>query len=319
MNLYTKTGDKGNTGLLSGERVPKDDLRIGTLGAIDEMTSILGYAKSQIGDEDIRRDIDKVQNQLISIMADIAEGIQHSSRIGAEQVKELEGRIDYYQTMAPDFKGFIVPGVTASSALLDVCRTIARRAEREVVHLNSSHPVDSNDRVYLNRMSDFLYIAARYIEIKEQVTEAVLKAVGASHEEGTQLGLKQAKALIELMESRAAELGFPAVISVADASGEIIAMHFMDGALPASRDISMKKAYTAAALKMSTSDLSKQCQSGQPLFGITNANERIIIFGGGQPLRNGNMVIGAIGVSGGTVDQDQELSEFGLQAFNKGL
>lgn len=132
--------------------------------------------------------------------------------------------------------------------------------------------------------------------------------------------LALAKELIEGVEKKAREIGVNAVIAVSDRGANPVAVHCMDNSYIASYDIAFQKAYTVAALKMSTSELKKLAQPGKPLYGIqwTN-NGRIVIFGGGEPLKIGDTVIGGIGVSGGSEDQDTFLAEYGLKLFKEAI
>ena len=130
------------------------------------------------------------------------------------------------------------------------------------------------------------------------------------------LDLADARQLIAHAEAKAAELGVPSNIAVADAGGNLTAFARMDGAWLGSIDIAINKAFTARAFDMSTEDLSKMAQSGKPLFGIDSTNRsKVVIFGGGVPIKQGETVIGAIGSSGGTVDQDIEIAEAAVEAF----
>lgn len=130
------------------------------------------------------------------------------------------------------------------------------------------------------------------------------------------LTLEDAKRVIAAAEEKAGEIGQPMDIAVVDAGGNLKAHVRMDGAFIGSINISINKAYTAIAFQMETKDLAPQAQSGQPLFGLSDAaGGRIVIFAGGIPLRRDGEVVGAIGVSTGTVEQDQEVAEAGAAAF----
>ena len=130
------------------------------------------------------------------------------------------------------------------------------------------------------------------------------------------LTLADAKQLIAAGEASAEKLGVPYNIAVVDAGGNLIAHVRQDGAWLGSIDISIKKAFTARAFDMSTEDLSKMAQSGKPLFGINTTNhDKVIIFGGGVPVMSGKTVLGAVGASGGTVDQDIEVAEAAVRAL----
>lgn len=130
------------------------------------------------------------------------------------------------------------------------------------------------------------------------------------------LTLAEARNLIAAGEKKAAELGIPYNIAVVDAGGGLIAHARMDGAWLGSIDISIHKAWTARAFDMATEDLAKMAQSGKPLFGIQNTNhEKVVIFGGGAPVKDGDTVIGAVGASGGTVDQDLKVAEAAVSSY----
>ncbi|UMZ72731.1 heme-degrading [Natranaerofaba carboxydovora] len=128
--------------------------------------------------------------------------------------------------------------------------------------------------------------------------------------------LRDALKVIENSEKKAEEIGVPMVTTVVDAGGNMVAQHRMDDALLASIDISLNKAFTAAAVKLPTHELADAAKPGAPLFGIQNTNQgRIVIFGGGFPIFDGDQIIGAVGVSGGSVEQDMECAKAGLEAL----
>ncbi|PIC63226.1 DNA polymerase III subunit delta' [Sporosarcina sp. P13] len=130
----------------------------------------------------------------------------------------------------------------------------------------------------------------------------------------SELTLEVAKNMIEKAEEKAKEINVPMVITIVDSGGNLIACHRMDRAFLASVDISQNKAWTAVALQMPTSLLQDVAQPGGELYGINTTNDgRIIVFGGGIPITNGDQVIGAIGVSGGSVAEDTEVAEAGIE------
>lgn len=135
--------------------------------------------------------------------------------------------------------------------------------------------------------------------------------------ETSSLSLADARQIIAAGEKKAQELGIPYNLAVVDAGGNLIAHVRMDGAWLGSIDISIHKAFTARAFDMSTADLATMAQSGKPLFGINSTNhERVVIFGGGEPIKRGDKVIGAVGASGGTVDQDQKVVDAAVAGFS---
>lgn len=132
------------------------------------------------------------------------------------------------------------------------------------------------------------------------------------------MNLDVALELIAAVRKKSAEIGVPMVIAVLDGGANLIALQRMDEALLVSLDIALNKAYTAIAVKIPTHELAPLAQPGQPLFGIHNTNDgRIVIFGGGFPLRHEGEIIGGIGVSGGSVEQDIECAEAALKRFKE--
>ena len=130
------------------------------------------------------------------------------------------------------------------------------------------------------------------------------------------LTLADARAIIAAGERKAQELGVPYNLAVVDAGGSLISHVRMDGAWLGSIDISIHKAFTSRAFDMPTQELGKMAQSGKPLFGINSTNhERVVIFAGGMPVKMGDVVVGAVGASGGTVEQDQKVVEAAVEAF----
>ncbi len=132
--------------------------------------------------------------------------------------------------------------------------------------------------------------------------------------------LEKAKRLIDKVEKKAEEMGVRAIIAVANTAARPVAVHCMDNAYIASFDIALNKAYTSAGLKMSTAKLSELAGPGQPLYGIQHTNEgKIVIFGGGEVLEINGKIAGALGVSGGTLEQDAFLAAYGKEVFEQGV
>ncbi|HTX73485.1 MAG TPA: cob(I)yrinic acid a,c-diamide adenosyltransferase [Rectinemataceae bacterium] len=161
MSIVTKTGDEGLTSLLSGERVWKDDLRVEAYGTVDELSAVLGLARHGAQVAEVVAVIDEVQHDLVRLGGELASraapfgrpiGPADEERLTAK-VAELEGRIP--------LRGFVIPGMTESSARLDQARTVARRAERRVVALARDADISEALRRYLNRLSDLLFMLAR--------------------------------------------------------------------------------------------------------------------------------------------------------------
>lgn len=132
------------------------------------------------------------------------------------------------------------------------------------------------------------------------------------------IDLDTAKELIEASERNAEEIAVPSVITIANPEGNLVAQHRMDGAWLASVNISRNKAYTAAALEMPTHELAEMTEPGESLYGLqTTDDERLVVFGGGFPLRRDGEIVGTIGSSGGLVDEDMEVAQAGIDRFDE--
>ena len=324
MSITTKTGDSGYTSLLNDERVHKSDSRIELLGNIDELTSNIGLIKSELKDVKLINELEVIQKNLYVIMAQVADGNSGKYRLDDKDLTNIEDLIHQYESMYISENKFIIPGKNRISALLDVSRTVGRRVERRLLSIEDTFAIDEITRKYINRISDFLYAAARYVDFKEEITKKVKdylkigETVVSATNNRTTLNLEIAKRLLEKIEKKAMEIGLPVVMAVANEWGNIIAVHFMDGALPGSYNIAVDKAYTSASLRLTTEELGKLSQDGQPLYGINNTNSnRIVVFGGGVPLKVNGVVIGGLGISGGSAQQDTELANYGESIFKE--
>jgi cob(I)alamin adenosyltransferase len=168
--IYTKTGDDGTTGLLYGGRVPKNDLVTEVYGTTDEAVAVLGLARSLCDDEALSADLLTLQRELFVVGADLATNPDGRKKLEPEvslvsekMVARLERRIDDLVAERPLPSTFIVPGANPASAAIDVARSVVRRAERRVVELESIGRVVNPDvRRYLNRLSDLLFVLARW-------------------------------------------------------------------------------------------------------------------------------------------------------------
>ena len=165
--IYTRTGDQGETALVFGPRVPKDSLRVCALGTVDELNANLGMAVSLGLEQVLEALVPEIQQGLLNLGADLAtpggdSGSVLIPRVSAEQVRMLESIIDGLNAELTPLAGFILPGGSRSSAQLHIARTICRRAQREVVALARSEGVGGHVVPYLNRLSDALFVMARY-------------------------------------------------------------------------------------------------------------------------------------------------------------
>ncbi|MBT9153820.1 MAG: Cob(I)yrinic acid a,c-diamide adenosyltransferase [Firmicutes bacterium] len=173
MKIYTKTGDAGDTSLYDGTRVAKDDIRVESYGTVDELTSLLGLAKTFVEDEAMRALLHKMQKDLFRVAGELAttDGAKFPHRIGEGDTTGLEKVIDeYVARMAPVDK-FIIPGNTQASAALHVARTVCRRAERRILTLSRHVPVSAELIKYVNRLSDAIYALARFLEGQQSYVE----------------------------------------------------------------------------------------------------------------------------------------------------
>ncbi|UCG13544.1 MAG: cob(I)yrinic acid a,c-diamide adenosyltransferase [Deltaproteobacteria bacterium] len=178
MKIYTRRGDKGQSGLLSGERVDKDDPRLKTFGALDELQSHLGMARALIRQESVRSILLGVQKDIFVASSELAstpKGLSRlENRIGKENIGKLEKWIDEFAELYGLPDRFVVPGRSADSAALHVARAVCRRCERLIVELNRREAGLYDELLaYYNRVGDLLFVLAWALEVKTVVTEVV--------------------------------------------------------------------------------------------------------------------------------------------------
>ena len=168
MKIYTKTGDKGETSLFGGKRVWKDNLRINAYGTVDELNAILGVAIPQLLNKELIGVVKSIQNDLFTVGSDLATPVDKENKnfliphVDEKFINRLEELIDSYDSQLPELKNFILPGGLKGSAILHHARTVCRRAEREVASLSKGSEINSHVEVYLNRLSDLLFVFARF-------------------------------------------------------------------------------------------------------------------------------------------------------------
>ena len=179
MKIYTRTGDRGDTSLFGGQRVPKDTLRIEAYGTVDELNSILGIVRTENAQQDVERVLGKTQETLFVLGADLATprsaGGTELQRIEAMHATALEQEIDALDAQLPPLKSFIRPGGSPVAARLHFARTVCRRAERAVVRLSRNENVGEHVVIYLNRLSDLLFVLARFANHAAKVPEVKWK------------------------------------------------------------------------------------------------------------------------------------------------
>ena len=163
MKIYTKTGDKGITSLFSGEKRHKFDARINLYGTIDELLAIITIAIEFEPPQKITNDLNKIREKIFQLNTDFAtlDNIK-VNRIVSDDVVDLEKLIDEYSDQLPELKGFIMPGGNKVSAFLNLARTVCRRAERIGFELKDKEPINENAMLFLNRLSDYLFVAMRF-------------------------------------------------------------------------------------------------------------------------------------------------------------
>ena len=184
MKIYTRTGDDGSTSLYSGKRVKKSDLFIDAVGTIDELNSFIGFAISLMSLEQpldkVKTQLNVIQHALFDLGAHVATPLQQSSqekikktRFDELSVSELEAWIDEYQAQLPPLKHFILPGGDSAGAALHLARSICRRAERILVDLYEQKQISHESLIYINRLSDYLFVLARYVNAVTHSPEVV--------------------------------------------------------------------------------------------------------------------------------------------------
>lgn len=399
MEVYTGYGDKGMTDLSHTKNVSKSDDRICLMGSIEELVSHIGLVRALIGDEDVVRMLEKISETLKKIIDGVSDPYNREFKVSEDRTELLEEEIGRMKEIFSGEKLPILPGDSRVAAEVDVTRAVARRAERELALVSVKFGSDTGAKKYMNRLSDYFYVLARYVDvakIKEKKAEAAESVQGAVRSEnaGTEIventanvatnasvanaggqdpqlaqkndvqafnvqdktvtttaggntamaqndsmaantamiqevlkrmgiqgriTLDSAKRLIEKIEQEALRRNKPSVIAVCTPDGNPVAVHVMDGSFLVSFDMAVKKAYTSVAVKMSTMELSRLTQPGQTFYGLGKMSDNIVIFGGGVPLKVGDTIIGGLGISGGTGEEDNSLAEYGLQVLKEVL
>lgn len=399
MEVYTGYGDKGMTDLSHTKNVSKSDDRICLMGSVEELMSHIGLVRVLIDDVDVVRMLEKISETLKKITDGVSDPYNREFKVSEDRTELLEEEIGRMKEIFSGEKLPILPGDSRVAAEVDVTRAVARRAERELALVSVKFGSDTGAKKYMNRLSDYFYVLARYVDvakIKEKKAEAAESVQGAVRSEnaGTEIventanvatnasvanaggqdpqlaqkndvqafnvqdktvtttaggntamaqndsmaantamiqevlkrmgiqgriTLDSAKRLIEKIEQEALRRNKPSVIAVCTPDGNPVAVHVMDGSFLVSFDMAVKKAYTSVAVKMSTMELSRLTQPGQTFYGLGKMSDNIVIFGGGVPLKVGDTIIGGLGISGGTGEEDNSLAEYGLQVLKEVL
>lgn len=399
MEVYTGYGDKGMTDLSHTKNVSKSDDRICLMGSVEELMSHIGLVRVLVDDVDVVRMLEKISETLKKIIDGVSDPYNREFKVSEDRTELLEEEIGRMKEIFSGERLPILPWDSRVAAEIDVTRAVARRAERELALVSVKFGSDTGAKKYMNRLSDYFYVLARYVDvakIKEKKAEAAESVQGAVRSEnaGTEIventanvatnasvanaggqdpqlaqkndvqafnvqdktvtttaggntamaqndsmaantamiqevlkrmgiqgriTLDSAKRLIEKIEQEALRRNKPSVIAVCTPDGNPVAVHVMDGSFLVSFDMAVKKAYTSVAVKMSTMELSRLTQPGQTFYGLGKMSDNIVIFGGGVPLKVGDTIIGGLGISGGTGEEDNSLAEYGLQVLKEVL
>ena len=168
LKIYTKTGDKGNTSLIGGTKVPKNDIRIETYGTVDELTSWIGLINDQLKDEEFKTELKEIQDRLFTIGSSLATDAEKEPKmklpdLHTSDIEMLEKKIDDMTAQLPPMKSFILPGGHVAVSSIHIVRCVCRRAERLAVDMQQ-HELFIDEKIiqYLNRLSDYLFTLARY-------------------------------------------------------------------------------------------------------------------------------------------------------------
>lgn len=327
MSIYTKSGDGGMASTMNRRSIPKNAPVFALLGDLDELGSALGVARGKLP-ADTREIVKALQQDLISFSGEIAGGERFAT---ARRVASMEESIDMMMGAAGQFEGFVLPGGSPGGAALDLARSVARRAERDLVACKQTGGVSREAMMYLNRLSDLLYALARFTDgragetpekpVSPEVHAAPAAASIVTTAEPMPAGsfLDTSLWLCRQVVAYAREtMNLPVVAACCDGGGNDVTLLRADGAYIASVDVARNKAYTSVSLQMPTEDLAELCGPGGQLYGLQHTNGgRIVIFGGGFPLSRGGAIIGGFGVSGGSAEQDTNLARWARALFEQ--
>lgn len=354
-------GNDGKSTLSSQFKISKSDPRFSAIGTLDELAaevylclaanSDMSYGAGFNVDCDAASDGDfeAAMREILGAIGKISDGMAYP-RDSRYAVTENElSRVNELIAALSRFDEQSAKPANELASRLNLARTIARRAEREVVAADLKFGSPKNASAYLNGLSAFFVAQVKRANAIAKgrasvVTNAAntINAARATNAEppikkstdnaidedkivtsvvnrvmdkfGMTIGLDEAKILTDIIEKEAARRGKKAVVAVCNEQGNPISVHVMDGAFLVSFDVAVKKAYTAAALKMSTTELSALVKPGETFYGLQN-DEKLMIIGGGVPIIKNGKVVGGLGVSGGTGDEDHSLCEYALAEY----
>ena len=328
----THRGDGGKTLLSTPTPIGKDDIRIEAIGSLEELAAVLRLSAIPGSGPHC-----PTLAAMLSVLSRLVEYIRSGGVAvhlpKGDEIAFLEDKIARLAVPAAP----VGIALTEESARAHHAAAVARRAERAFVRAAKVYPAKEPATAYLNRLSDFLSALAVYTDYKAERTDTasaeatkpsapapaptplsdtdgLVRAVLAAMGEKPMITLEEAKALIDAVEAHAAAQGKRAVIAVCNAEGNPIAVHVMDGAYLVSFEVAVKKARTAAAVKMPTRELASLVTEGGTFMGLDKITD-IVTFGGGVPLFRGDRLAGGLGISGGTGEEDHALCEYALEVF----
>ncbi len=316
MSVYTKKGDKGQTSLFGGTKISKDDTRVSAYGNVDELNSVLGMVYSCLKFDDLKEYVRHIQKKMFVVGAQLASDSAGSEKlkekINQEDVKYLENIIDKYEHDFGKMKGFELPGETFASSTIHFARTVARRAERSAVTLSKEEYVDPLLLTFLNRLSDTLFILAKF----EIFNDFVRKVAERVNLQMSYLNDDMYDKLAKAAEEAYKKINVPVCFAIADPNGDLLYFKRFEGCILISIGIARQKAYTSSVFRMATHELMDASVPGGSLYGINMSDPDVVVFGGGFPLIKDGVQIGSIGVSGGTVEEDMIIGREVLACFD---
>lgn len=174
--IYTKTGDAGTTSLVGGTRVSKTHIRLESYGTVDELNANLGLLRTYLKDERDIRMMEKIQDKLFAVGSYLATdqsviGLNKASIVTIADIEELEVEMDFMDNLLPPLSAFVLPGGARSAAVCHICRTVCRRAERQILTVAETCEVNHEVRTYINRLSDYLFVLSRKLNLSENKEE----------------------------------------------------------------------------------------------------------------------------------------------------
>ncbi len=323
MGIYTKAGDRGYTSTINRRNIPKNSRIFTVLGTLDEVSSTLGTAKPFL-DAALVEKVDALQKDIFAFNGELAGAAKFAT---AQKVAAIEEDIDSITAQLGDMNAFVLPGNTPGGAALDVARTVMRRCEREAISLSQIGGISREAMSWINRVSDYIYVLARFADSKgtmkaklSATTGGGISANGMKPMVGSHSLSDIADDLCKVVIAKAREMGLKVVVAVCDNGGNLLSLKRDDDAFIASVDIAINKAFTSISLKMSTQQVGELSKPGASLYGLQYTNSgRIVIFGGGDTLTMNGEIVGGLGVSGGSAEEDLMLCEFGKKIFEGGI